>query len=163
MIGGSVPHAGAMAKLTIELTTPERTVFKDTVDSATIPTSEGEITVLPGHVRLVSVLVPGALALRKGAEETLIAVSTGFIQVQGQDRILILADTAERATELEEARIEQAIAEAKERAKKAQEEKGRVEDQSFAEAAAAMERELARLRVARKHRSHGTPRTPSAE
>jgi len=146
-----------MKTITIEITTPERTLFKDTVDSATIPTTEGEITVLPGHIGLVSVLQPGALTLRKDGKETLMAVSTGFIQVQGDDKILILADTAENATELEVERIERAIAEAKEQAVKTLAEKGRSEDQTFAEAAAAMERELARLRVARKHRSHGGP------
>ena len=153
----------AMAKISIELTTPERTLFKDTVDSATIPTSEGEITVLPGHVALVSVLAPGALTLRKDGKEDVMAVSTGFIQVQAEDRILILADTAEHATELEESRIEQAIAEAKDKAKRLLEEKGQAEDQSFAEAAAGIERELARLRVARKHRSHGGPRPTAGE
>ncbi len=138
--------------LTVEITTPERTVFKETADSATIPTRDGEITVLPHHAPLVGILAPGALTLRSAGAETAIAVSTGVIEVAA-DRVLILADTAERAEELDLAAIE----EAKERARKAMEEHAHREDSSFADAAAALERELARLKVARRHRSKGGP------
>lgn len=139
-----------MNQLSIEITTPERTLFKGTVDAATIPTSEGEITVLPHHIPLVSVLAPGELILKKDGKETSIAVSTGFIQVRDGEHILILADTAERADELDLAKIEAA----QERARKAMSELTHREDTSFAEAAATLERELARLKVAKKHRSH---------
>lgn len=139
-----------MAGLSIEITTPERTLFKDTVDAATIPTSEGEITVLPHHIPLVSVLAPGELILKKDGKESSIAVSTGFIEVRGGEHILILADTAEHAEELDMAKIEAA----QERARKAMLEHSHQEDTSFAQAAAALEKELARLKVAKKHRSH---------
>lgn len=139
-----------MNQLSIEIITPERTLFKGTVDTATIPTSEGEITVLPHHIPLVSVLAPGELILKKDGKETSIAVSTGFIQVRDGEHILILADTAERADELDLAKIEAA----QERARKAMSELTHREDTSFAEAAATLERELARLKVAKKHRSH---------
>ncbi|MDP1760022.1 MAG: ATP synthase F1 subunit epsilon [Candidatus Woesebacteria bacterium] len=146
-----------MSQLTIEITTPERVLFKQEVDSATIPTAEGEITVLPNHVPLAALLAPGALVLRKNGVESLVAVSTGYIQVIGGDHILVLADTAERADELEVGRIEAAIAEARARAEKARLNQDRAEDESFAEAAAAIDRELARLHVARRHRSRGGP------
>jgi len=127
-----------MSKLAIEITTPERTLWKDSVDSATIPTSEGEITVLPGHIPLVTILAPGELTLRKDGQETNFAVSTGFIRVVNGDSILILADTAEYATELELERVEKAIEEARERAARSREEHAEAEDRSFAEAAAAL-------------------------
>lgn len=146
-----------MAQLTIEITTPERVLYKEQVDSATIPTSEGEITVLPNHVPLAAILAPGALVLRKNGAESLIAVSTGYIQVIGGDHILVLADTAERADELEVERVEMAITAARERAEKARLSQNRAEDESFAEAAAAIDRELARLHVARRHRSRSGP------
>ena len=135
-----------MSQLTIEITTPERTVFKDIVDAATIPTTEGEITVLPHHVPVVSLLAPGALVLKKGKTETDIAVSRGFVHVEDGAHILILADSADRAEELDLRTIE----EAKERAQRVMKERGRQEDTAFADAAAALERELARLKVVRR-------------
>jgi F-type H+-transporting ATPase subunit epsilon len=134
--------------LTIEITTPERTVFQETADSISIPTAEGEITVLPNHLPLVSLLAPGALTLRKGGTESLIAVSTGFVEVRPRNQVLILADTAERAEELDMEKVEEARA----RAAKNLIEHGHQEDTAFAEAAAALERELARVKVARRHR-----------
>lgn len=134
------------------LTTPERTVFEDTVDSLTLPTRMGEITVLPNHIPLVAALVPGEVILRKDRTESLLAVSSGFIEVKPGNEITVLADTAERAEEIDVKRAE----EAKERARKLLEQKEKLNEEAFASAAAALERELARLRVARKrHRSHG--------
>ncbi len=134
--------------LTIEITTPERTVFQETADSISIPTADGEITVLPHHLPLVSLLVPGALTLRKGGTESTIAVSTGFVEVRPGNHVLILADTAERAEELDLEKVEEARA----RAAKNLTEHGHQEDTAFAEAAASLERELARLKVVRRHR-----------
>lgn len=142
-----------MARLQIEITTPERTVFKDTVDSATIPTQEGEITVLPHHIPLVAALAPGVMILRKRGEESFLAVSTGFLHVEDGMHLLILADTAERAEELDMKKIE----EARERARQALTERAHREQEAFAEAAATLERELARIKVVRRHRSRGTP------
>lgn len=134
--------------LTIEITTPERTVFQETADSISIPTADGEITVLPNHLPLVSLLVPGALTLRKGGTESAIAVSTGFVEVRPGNHVLILADTAERAEELDMEKVEEARA----LAAKHLTEHAHQEDTAFAEAAAALERELARVKVARRHR-----------
>lgn len=159
--------------ITFEIATPERIVYKDTVDSLTLPTREGEITVLPQHIPLVSVLVPGAITMRKGREESYMAVSGGFIEVQPAQispaekfqsgkpstRVVVLADTAERAEELTEAAIEKARAEAQRVLK----EKRVVDDESFAAAAAALERELARLKVARKRHPRGGPTISSVE
>lgn len=138
-----------MATIAFELTTPERVVLKTTFDSVTIPTQEGEITVLPGHIPLVSNLAPGVLTVRKGNEEEYLAVSGGFIEYQQGDRLIVLADTAERAEELDLKKIE----EARERAQKLLTEKRHAEDISSVSAVAALERELARIKVIQRHRS----------
>ncbi len=127
-----------------EIVTPERTVFTSEVRQVSIPTQSGEITILPNHIPIVSVLVPGVLHLVTAqGDPQVIATSGGFVEVHGQ-KVTILADTAERAEEIDEARAE----EARERAKAAME--NRQSEESFASAAAALERELARLRAVRR-------------
>ena len=132
------------SKLKFEIITPERVVLKDEVDQITIPTAEGEITILPNHIPLIAVLRPGEIIAKKGKEEIAMSCSGGFIEVTG-DKVLILADTAEKAEEL----VEEEIEKARERAQKILEEK-HIDAEKYADAAAAMERELARLKVARK-------------
>ncbi|TAL20558.1 ATP synthase F1 subunit epsilon [Patescibacteria group bacterium] len=133
--------------LNIEVVTPERTVAKVEADSLTVPTVSGEITILPRHIPLVSMIKSGVAILRKGREESYLALSPGFIQVKKDGEILILVESADRAEELDLQKIEAA----KERARQLLLEHAGREDVAFADAAAAMERELARLKVARKH------------
>ena len=142
-----------------EITTPERTVYKDEIDSVTIPTQEGEITVLPNHLPIVAVLKPGVLVVRKNKQENFLAVSGGFIEVQPNSRVVILADTAERAEEL----TLEAVEAARERARRLLEEKRNVDDVAYNAAAAAMERELARLKVVRRRRPRTGPIISSSE
>jgi len=137
-----------MPKINFELTTPERNVYKEEIDQITLPTKEGEITVLPNHIPLVAVLVPGMATLVKNGEESYLAVSGGFIEIQPRSRVVVLADTAERADELDVEKIE----EARKRAQDALEETRHGDQVSFAEATALLERELARLKVARKRK-----------
>lgn len=141
------------SKISFEITTPERIVYRDEVDQITLPTTEGEITVLPNHIPLVSLLSAGALTIKKNGEEVFMATSGGFIEVQPGNKVIVLADTAERSEELDIAAIEAA----KERARQVLAEKRNVDDVAFTDAAAGLERELARLRVARKH--HGGNRS----
>ncbi|MDO8571089.1 MAG: ATP synthase F1 subunit epsilon [bacterium] len=131
-------------KLTI--VTPERTVYADDVSQVTIPTQDGEITVLPHHVPLVSVLKPGELLIRKGNEEIPLAVSGGMVQVR-VDGVIILADTAERVEEIIE---ERAIA-AQLRAQELLTQKD-FDVREYAAIASRMEKELARVNVVRKYR-----------
>lgn len=140
--------------LQFKIVTPERVVYEDTVDAVILPTVDGEIAILPNHIPLVTLLQAGILRIKKGAEETPLAVSTGVIEVDGK-RVVVLADTAERADELEEEKIEKA----REDAKKLMSEK-RHDTEGFADASAALERELARLKVAKRYRrrSGGGPR-----
>jgi F-type H+-transporting ATPase subunit epsilon len=116
---------------------------------------EGEITVLPNHLPLVSILAPGELVVRKNKDEVYMAVAGGFVTVHPKSQVVILADSAERAEELS---IE-AIEAARERARKFLEEKRGRDDVAFADAAAAMQRELARLKVAKKHKTRGARTT----
>lgn len=127
--------------------TPERTVYEGDVDAVSLTTPDGEITVLPHHIPLISIVVPGTITIRCGDKVQLLAVSRGVIEVDGTS-VRVLADTAERADELEEAAIEKAKAEAQ----KLLTEK-RADAEGFAEATAVLERELARLHVVRRHRS----------
>jgi F-type H+-transporting ATPase subunit epsilon len=135
-----------MTKIKFKIVTPEKTVYEDTVDQVTLPTQDGEITVLPNHIPLISILTSGELVAKKGGEEIAMAVSGGMIEVRANE-ITILADTAERAEEIDIKRAE----EARERAEKLKDEKIRMDETEYAAVAALMERNLARIRVAKKH------------
>lgn len=133
-------------RIKFKIVTPEKTVYEDAIDQLTLPTAEGEITVLPNHIPLISVLASGELVAKKNGEEIAMAVSGGMAEVR-KNEITILADTAERAEEIDLARAE----EARLRAEKLKEEKIRVDETEYATAAAILEKNLARIRVARKH------------
>ncbi len=133
-------------KIKFEITTPERVVFSDEVHEIILPTLNGEIGILPHHIPLVSVLVPGEIRIKKGSEIIYMAVSGGFIQVR-PDKVVVLADTAEREEEIDERRAE----EARQKAKKLLEDK-RTDSVEFAAISAKIEKELARLKVARRRR-----------
>lgn len=132
-----------------KLVTPERVVFEEEgIISITLPTEEGEITILPHHIPIVAKLRPGVAFLKRddGSDEE-IAVSGGFIEVKQGDSVTVLADTAERGHELSLATIE----EAKRRAEQVMKEKASAGDVGFADAAAHLERELARYKTALRY------------
>ena len=138
-----------MAKtIKFEIVTPERVVLKQEILQITVPTTTGEITVLPDHIPLVSVLTPGVIEV-KLADNTpeIISISGGFIEVM-KDKIVILADTAERAAELDEERIKEAHQRAEDLKKSAK----AVDDVQFAAVAAKLEKEMARLRALNRWR-----------
>ncbi|MBI4250475.1 ATP synthase F1 subunit epsilon [Candidatus Uhrbacteria bacterium] len=130
----------------LSIVTPERVVFSDEIEYVTLPTEEGEITVLEDHVPLVGILKPGELVISRAAEMIPLAVSGGVVQVR-QQMVTILADTAERVEEIIEERAE----EARRRAEQILAEKS-FDAVEYAVLSAKMEKELARLRVARKWR-----------
>lgn len=139
--------------LTLQIITPERIVFEEqNVDSLTVPGAEGELTILPQHAALMTALRPGPVVFRRGAEEVDLALSGGFMDVR-DDKVIVLADTAERSDEIDQARAEEARRRAQERIVEHQ---GTVD---FARALAALERAQARLRVTerRRRRPRGTP------
>ncbi len=129
----------------IDIITPEETAFGGEADSITIPTGDGEITVLGNHIPLVSTLMPGAIIIRQGKEEQFFAVSRGVVEI-GHNHVRILSDIADRAESLEQTAIE----EAKTRAEKALAEKDRADTEGFTEATAILDREIARLKSIRR-------------
>lgn len=131
-------------KIQLKIVTPERLVYEAAVDSVTVMTQEGEITVLPGHTSLAAPLKSGEMKARLGSDEEYLAISTGMLEVQNGSSVTVLADTAERLEELELQKIE----EAKLRAEQALKEKRFVDERTFADAAAHLERELVRYKVA---------------
>ncbi len=142
-----------MNKINFKIITPERVVFEDQIDQVTMMTQAGEITVLPGHIPLVTVLQSGELRCKKGEEEYALAVSGGFCEVRPDNSLVVLADTAERAEEIDVARA----TEAHERAEKLMAEARHHEDVDYAALQAKLEKEFARVRVANKYRK--LPRT----
>ncbi|MDQ4121545.1 MAG: F0F1 ATP synthase subunit epsilon [Acidobacteriota bacterium] len=91
-----------MADLRLEIVTPERSVVSDTVDAVTVPGREGELGILPGHAALISSLKSGILTYTKGSDARKMVVSGGFVEVSN-DRVSVLADTAEFADEIDTA------------------------------------------------------------
>jgi F-type H+-transporting ATPase subunit epsilon len=100
-----------MAKLTVQIVTAEREVMTDEADVVVAPAIEGTVGILPRHAPLLTALVPGVLVLKKDGQEEIMAVSGGFLQV-ANNRVLILADTADREDELDEQRAQEARAQA---------------------------------------------------
>lgn len=137
-----------LKSIKFEIVTPEKVVLKQQVLQVTVPTEEGEITVLPEHIPLVSILKPGVLELKKIDKEIeLISVSGGFIEVL-RDKIVILADTAERAQDLDE----ELIVTAKAKAEKAKEDAMNKDNFDLSSISARLEVELARESALRKWR-----------
>lgn len=135
-----------MSKIRLEIVTAERAIFSDDVDIVVAPGIEGEMAILPHHAPLMTVLQPGELRARKGGEEYSLVVSGGFLEVR-PDRVIVLADTAERAEEIDIARAE----EAKRRAEQQLAERYTPEVDA-ARAEASLRRALIRLKVAGRRR-----------
>ena len=132
----------------VELVTSEGSAYSGDAVSVTMPTGDGEITVLDNHLPLVSTVQPGTVIIRTTEEELLFAVSRGVVQV-GSTNIRILSDIADRAESLEEEAIELA----KERAEQLKTAR-RGDAEGFAEAQAMLERELARITTIHRLGSH---------
>lgn len=128
--------------------TPERTVYDADVEQITLPTMDGEITVLPHHIPLISVLKPGEMRVIKDGAEIPMAVAGGFVEVRPDSAVDILADSAERIEEIDLERAEAARARAEEylNTKKFE------TDVEYAALQAALERAMVRIRLAKKHR-----------
>lgn len=131
--------------LTFEIATPEKVVFKAAVAQITLPTKMGEITILPHHRPLVAALAPGVIKMIKDGQEKFLAVGEGFVEVKAGNRVIILAENAESAEEIDIERAERA----RRRAEELMKEKS-ARDVEYTALAGKMERELARLKVGKK-------------
>ena len=134
-----------MATMRLEIVTAERIVYSEDVDILVAPGIDGELGILPRHAPLLTVLKPGEIRVVKDGEDSLMAVSGGFLEVLG-NKVTILADTAEREDEIDVQRSEEALKRAEERVATAPAER------DLERALASMRRSQARLRVARRRR-----------
>jgi F-type H+-transporting ATPase subunit epsilon len=130
-----------MPKIRFEIVTAERVVYSEDVDVVVAPGIQGQLAILPHHAPLMTMLQPGELMVRKGAEEQSMFVSGGFLEVRG-DKVVVLADAAEHADEIDTARAEAA----KRRAEEGIAQYPAHMDHAHAEAA--LLRSLMRLKVA---------------
>lgn len=143
--------------LRFALITPEKTVAEGEAQSLSLPTRSGEIMILPHHATMNTLLAPGEMRIVEAdGSVRLLAVSTGLIAVDN-DVVTILADTADRSEDLQIDAIERAKAEADAALQNVR----NADDVDYARLAARLERELARLKVARKHHGHRAPETES--
>jgi F-type H+-transporting ATPase subunit epsilon len=134
-----------MLKIRLEIITAERVVYSEDVDIVVAPGIQGQLGILPHHAPLMTMLQPGELMVRKDNQEESMFVSGGFLEVRG-DRVVVLADVAERADEIDIARAEAA----KRRAEEGIAQYPAHVDHARAEAA--LRRSMIRLKVAEKSR-----------
>jgi len=134
-----------MSSLKLDIVTAERIVYSEDVDAVIAPGIEGQLGILPHHAPLMTILQAGELVVRRGSEEDSLAISGGFLEVR-PDRVIVLADSAERAEEIDEARAEAA----KQRAEQRLKERGITPGLDEARIEASLRRAMARLTVVEK-------------
>ena len=134
-----------MSSIRLDIVTAERVVYSEEVDVIVAPGVQGELGILPHHAPLMTTLQPGELLVRKGGEELSMAISGGFLEVR-PDRVIVLADAAERAEEIDIARAEAAKRRAQERLRE------HAPGVDVVQAEAALRRAIARLGVVEKRR-----------
>lgn len=133
-------------KLALEIITPTKVVLSEEIDEITLNTSNGEISILPGHVNLFTKVLPGEATIKRGGKTEVFALTGGFLELSN-NHLSLLADYAVRASDIEIAKAEQA----KERAKQVM--KNKEDKREFIEAEAELRKALLELKVARKHKS----------
>ena len=133
----------------LEIVTPEKTIFKDTIDEIALNTADGEIAVLPNHVNLFTKVMPGEVTIKYDKNKVIyLAITGGFLEVSN-NKLTLLADYAVRAEEIE---VEKAV-EAQKRAeavlKKAKDD---VDEMDFATAQGELRKAILELHVAKRRR-----------
>ena len=129
--------------LHLEIITPEKVVYKDNVDEVIVETENGQISILPEHVNLLTRVMPGEMIIKKGNQEHFLAITGGFLEIS-DNSVNLLADYAIRAEDIEVAKIE----EAQKRAERMVKEK--VTEKEFRIAEAELQKALLQLHVASK-------------
>ncbi len=135
-----------MNKIHFKIVTPEKTVFEEEIDQATLPVTDGEVTILPGHRNYIASFKAGEIMLKKGGQEIHLATAGGFLEF-AKNTLVVLADRAERAEDIDLSRAE----EARKRAEELKKEAITADETEYARIAALIEKEAARIKVARKH------------
>lgn len=136
-----------MANLSLKITSPERVLLEEDATEIIVPTTSGQLTILPNHATLVSELTSGEMIIRNGKEEKIAIVFGGFLHVRENNKIIILADSAEHLHEVTEKEAEEAKKKAEAFMQEVIDDKER-----FADAQAELIKSLTRLNIARKHR-----------
>ena len=144
-----------MAKLSIEIVTGERVVYtEDDVDMVVAPGIDGVLGILPKHAPLITLLANGELRIKKAGQEQSLVVFGGFLEVT-PTKVTVLADSAERAEEID-------IGQAEAARRRAEEARARRESgEDLAEADLALRRAAVRLRVGQRRASRRGPGLPS--
>ncbi|MDA1348096.1 MAG: F0F1 ATP synthase subunit epsilon [Chloroflexi bacterium] len=142
-----------MATMQLDIVTAERLVSSEEVELLVVPGINGELGILPRHAPLLTALAPGEIRVVKNGEESFVAISGGFMEVIG-NKVTILADTAERADEIDAERAEEALARAQEQLDT------RSADIDLGRAMASIRKSQARLKVARRRRPRREPGAP---
>ena len=136
-----------MDNIKLKIITPERITYEsDGINQATLPVSDGEVTILPNHRSYIASLKPGEVILKKDEEEIDLAISGGFIEFHDNE-LVVLADEAERAEEIDLEKAE----EAKKRAEDIKNKVISTDEAEYVRVAAALEKELAKIKVAKKY------------
>ena len=142
-----------MATMQLDIVTAERLVSSEEVELLIVPGINGELGILPRHAPLLTALAPGEIRVVKTGEESFVAIGGGFMEVIG-NKVTILADTAERADEIDAERAEEALARAQEQLDT------RSVDIDLGRAMASIRKSQARLKVARRRRPRRESGTP---
>ena len=142
----------------LQIVTPERLIVREEAHEAQVPAKNGYLGILPGHAPLLSELMVGEVSYRRGATWAYLAVARGFVEVL-PTRVIVLAETAERAEEINVERATAAHQRAQERLARAS------QDPSIDinRAQVALQRALIRLQVARKGAGAEAPGAPPIE
>lgn len=140
-------------QLKLKIVTPEKLVLEELVEQVSLPTTLGEITVLPNHIPLITKLTSGDVVAYSNGEHVPMAVVGGFVEIKqnekGETEVAVLADFAEHIGELSESAVEKAKTRAEE-LKKLMENKEHVDFEHFE---AELERSLTRVKIADKWRT----------
>lgn len=127
---------------------PEGVVYEDEIEKVTIPTESGEITVLPEHEPMVSVLKPGIMTVYKNGNIIELATAGGVLEIRPSNELYIIADSAEKAEEIDIERAEKA----KKRAEELLKQEQNLSDVDFARIQVMIEKEVARISLGKKYR-----------
>jgi F-type H+-transporting ATPase subunit epsilon len=129
----------------LEIATPDAMVYSNDVDMVTLPGAEGQMGILPHHIRLMTQLVPGEMIVRKDGRENLLAVGEGLVEITGNS-VNIVTDMAVPADSIDDAKAEEARQHAEARLRE------KISTEEVASVHAALARSLAQLSVRRRQR-----------
>ena len=132
--------------LKLEIVTPDAVVYSQEIESVILEGVEGQMTIMPQHVRLMTQLVPGEMIVRKGGRDELLAVGEGLVEITGE-KVAVLTDVAVAAEKIDEAKAEEARQRAAARLREM------LSAQEVASVNASLARTLAQMQVKRRRRT----------